>query len=72
MRSVVMFHQQSLSQGPPSPSPLPLLLLVSRVGPHFLMVCEPDFNNVRYTDEYGHPIYVQDYTCLGIDKDELK
>ena len=63
-----MFHQQSLSQGPPS-LPLPL---AGQLRPHFLAVCEPDFSNIRCTDEYGYPIYVQDYTCLGIDKDELK
>ena len=52
MRSVVMFHQQSHSQGPPS-LPLPL---AGQLHPHFLAVCEPDFSNIRCTDEYGHPI----------------
>ena len=33
--------------------------------PHFLAVCNPDWSLINCTNEYGHSVYVTNYTCRG-------
>jgi phosphatidate phosphatase len=40
-------------------------ITAGRLRPHFLDVCEPNYASFNCTDEWGLPLYVQHFTCLG-------
>ena len=40
-------------------------LVVGRLRPNFLDVCNPDFSQFNCTDQFGNPRYVTDYDCRG-------
>ena len=40
-------------------------IVVGRLRPNFLDVCDPDFSLFNCTDQYGNPRYVEDFICRG-------
>lgn len=42
-----------------------LKLVVGELRPHFLAACNPNMTEINCTDQYGLPVYITNYTCLG-------
>ena len=42
-----------------------LKIVVGRLRPNFIDVCDPDFSQFNCTDQFGNPRYVLDYVCQG-------
>lgn len=40
-------------------------LVVGRLRPHFLDICNPNFSSINCTDQYGYMVYVTEYQCRG-------
>lgn len=40
-------------------------IVVGRLRPNFLDVCNPDFSQFNCTDQFGNPRYVTEYVCRG-------
>ena len=40
-------------------------LVVGRLRPHFLDVCNPNFSSINCTDEHDYTVYVTEYECRG-------
>ena len=40
-------------------------LVVGRLRPHFLDICNPNFSSINCTDQYGYTVYVTEYQCRG-------
>ena len=40
-------------------------IVVGRLRPNFIDVCNPDFSQFNCTDQFGNPRYVLDYVCRG-------
>ena len=47
-------------------------IVVGRLRPHFIDVCDPDFSAINCTDVFGHPVYVTAYECRGKDSDVIR
>lgn len=40
-------------------------VVIGRLRPHFISACEPNFGEFNCTDQFGNPVYVTDYKCMG-------
>lgn len=47
-------------------------IVIGRLRPNFLDVCDPDFNLFNCTDQFGNPRYVTDYVCRGEHANESR
>lgn len=45
---------------------------IGRLRPHFLDVCKPNWTAIACHDARGRSLYIDDYECLGEDKDLIK
>ena len=46
-------------------------VVVGRLRPDFMDICNPDFSTVNCTDAYDHPAYVITYECKGNSTDVI-